>query len=232
MGEKPLLLAPNLASLAYLEAKTQTRRPIKYKDCAGKRRLIPSSAAFVGVRVGRYVFETDTDMYSLKPFCCEGDRLYVREPFYIIAIDERIGTVDLEYYDGFRRTGVSISDEKRMAAYLKRRSATPSRILSYPSIHMPAVFSRTRPLVKNMTVARLTEVTEEDAQAEGYATRASFLRAFLRIYPECCEKSWVWVITFGREGKSDGGQAETFCNRGYLAQAGRGEGCSAAKAYD
>lgn len=68
----------------------------------------------------------------------------------------------------------------------------------HPSIHMPKEAARIFLRVTDVREERLQEITDEQALKEGLASRADFISTFLKIYPNCTEESWVWVIEFER----------------------------------
>ncbi len=68
----------------------------------------------------------------------------------------------------------------------------------HPSIHMPKEAARIFLRVINVTPQRLKEITKEHAKAEGFASRFEFITTFLRMYPNCTENDWVWVIELER----------------------------------
>lgn len=73
-----------------------------------------------------------------------------------------------------------------------------------PSIHMPKEAARIFLRVKAVRAERLKDITEEQARAEVFGSRTEFLKAFLAMYPDCTEESWVWVIEIERVEKPEG----------------------------
>lgn len=64
--------------------------------------------------------------------------------------------------------------------------------------YMPKAAARLFLRVKVVSRERVKEITEEQATAEGFASREEFIDAFLKIYPNCTENDTVWVIAFER----------------------------------
>ncbi len=67
-----------------------------------------------------------------------------------------------------------------------------------PNIHMPRWACRSLLEVLSVRVERVESITEEDAIAEGFASRADFLHTFYTINKRAEKGSnpWVWVIGF------------------------------------
>lgn len=72
------------------------------------------------------------------------------------------------------------------------------------SIHMPKEAARILLKVLSVRVERLRDITEEQAKAEGFSCRNEFIKTFLKMYPDCKEESWLWVIEFERCKKPEG----------------------------
>jgi len=58
-------------------------------------------------------------------------------------------------------------------------------------------------LVKNVRQERLGDITDEDANREGYANRIDYLDAFERIYKSLDLDEIVWVIDFEKVDVTD-----------------------------
>lgn len=67
-----------------------------------------------------------------------------------------------------------------------------------PSIHMPKEAARIFLRVTSITPQWLKEITEEQAGAEGFASRSEFISTFLKMYSNCTKEDWVWVIEYER----------------------------------
>lgn len=79
-----------------------------------------------------------------------------------------------------------------------------------PSIHMPKEAARLFLRVTGVRVQKLKDVTEADARAEGFGSRAEFIATILKMYPDSTAESWFWVIEFERitkeEAENDSGR--------------------------
>lgn len=73
----------------------------------------------------------------------------------------------------------------------------------HPSIHMPREAARIFLRVQDVKVQRLGDITDKEAAEEGFVSRKDFIAAFLKMYPDCAEESWVWVIEFERISKGE-----------------------------
>lgn len=78
-----------------------------------------------------------------------------------------------------------------------------------PSIHMPCEAARIFLRVTKVYPQQLKDVTETDANAEGFNSRAEFVGAILGMYPECTEESWFWVNEFERISKESVNDEQT-----------------------
>lgn len=195
--ESPVLFSAPMVLAIGDDRKTQTRRIVKPQP-----NLMPHMEP---VRPepradGRWVFMTHTDRPSYSwatgdvrsPHGKPGDRLWVRENIVAEIVNSVRGVRYLA--DGaFRKCGTADQWEK-LAAY------RGGRLISVPSIHMPRWAARYLLDVADVRIERLQDISEEDAQAEGFASRAEFLAAWAAIYGQqsVAAKPWVWVTTFKR----------------------------------
>jgi len=67
----------------------------------------------------------------------------------------------------------------------------------HPSIHMPKEAARIFLWVTSVRSEKLKDVTESEAVAEGFSSRAEFVSAISKIYPKC-SMSWFEVVEFKR----------------------------------
>lgn len=202
MSEKPIL-GPMIRAILS-GAKTQTRRIVK-----------PSRS---GCTVGAYTFEghpEDTVALNVNadgsrgaiircPYGEPGDKLWVREKFFICALEGR-GTGNPfvvfpdEFVDGIPRPS-------QVRPYFDDLSWGP-----HPSIHMPRWASRITLEITEVRVQRVQEISGHDAISEGVGEIASEYpdlqptELFRELWNSINGKKapwesnpWVWAITFRR----------------------------------
>lgn len=128
-----------------------------------------------------------------------GDILYVRETWYYEQHLESTETEEPDLPSG---------------AYLHRyiyKADCPDYLVDAgvgqhgwrPSIHMPKEAARIFLKVTQIEVQRVGDITDEEAVSEGFESRIEFISAFLKMYPDCTEDSWCWVIRFERINKGE-----------------------------
>ena len=178
--------------------KTQTRRPVKPQPPAYIDELyggeLRQQAPYQlechesGCVLG-YGFEDDNGQLYQCPFGVPGDRLWVRETFMAHADEIAYAATD-QHLVGCDRWR--------------------------PSIHMPRWASRIVNEVVSVRVERVLDITEADAEAEGFeatfdrdgsaygalliTARERFLTAWRDIYGQesLDANEWVWVVEFKR----------------------------------
>lgn len=113
-----------------------------------------------------------------------GDILYVRETWQYMGC---------------------VSDDSQIADQIVYRADWKGNepLAWRPSIHMPKEAARLFLRVTGVRAQQLKEVTEADARAEGFGSRAEFIATILKMYPDTTEESWFWVIEFERITKED-----------------------------
>jgi hypothetical protein len=153
---------------------------------------------------------TDTTLY--KSFEV-GNILYVRETWSIQSMKRFDNKVKFIYKAcGLQDTHeIAVNDDKYIGLlkYVSRRGWQPS-------LFMPKEAARIFLKVTDVKVERLQDITEEQAIAEGFidnrgfihsyddeysnlhSAKEAFIETFLKIYPECTEECWFWVIEFER----------------------------------
>ena len=210
MKERPILFSGPMVRAILEGRKTQTRRPVKPQPPAYIDELyggeLRQQAPYQlechesGCVLG-YGFEDDNGLLYRCPFGVPGDRLWVRETFATI---NRLAGCEL-YRQG-KDDGV-------------RYRATWAKSHSWgwrPSIHMPRWASRITLEVVIVRVERVLDITESDAEAEGFeatfdrdgsaygalliTARERFLTAWRDIYGQesLDANQWVWVVEFKR----------------------------------
>jgi len=125
----------------------------------------------------------------LCPYGKVGDRLWVRETF-----------ADLSDYD----SGFYTEDQGYVTAGIIYRADDADGAWGNdpdfkwkPSIHMPRSASRITLENTGVRVERLQDISEEDAIAEGFNSKAEFIQSVIAMYklpPDA--NPWVWVVEF------------------------------------
>ncbi len=221
MKERGMIFNAEMVRAILDGRKTQTRRIMKVQpenSELGLSRIIDSSVA---KEVGMY-FWSLSDACGMKrrskPFPCPfgevGDRIWVRETF---------ATLEPGSYEPVKPQQ-GYCQELRYAA-TDRLAKSDSDIRGYkwiPSLHMPRWASRIALEITGVRVERLSDISEDDATAEGvppagrllpdypgtfltpngdFATaKVAFHRLWESIYGEESWQAnpWVWVIEFKR----------------------------------
>lgn len=198
----PILFNTDIVRAILDNKKTATRRPIKqkikpnqgiYKNAKGQFKLYNITPR-CGISQG----------IILKPPYQPGDILYVRETWqFTPCIEcniecEKCGKEPITYED---KESISEGCFIYNADYPQ-----PKRIVWRPSIHMPKAAARIWLEVTDVRVEQLKDITEQQAEKEGYAddieyglgdtAAGHFIEDFKNIYPKCTEDSWIWVIEF------------------------------------
>lgn len=204
---RPIIFSTPMVQAILAGRKTQTRRIAHVPNYIHEGINIMdwglSKHPFFDGKEWRYHVQVDVDECATvgmrNPYGKVGDILYVRE------------TWCWDYKDYPERT------EK----YYFYKADTPENYLAsgerwYPSIHMPRAAARIFLKITDISVERLQDITEEDAQAEGveksfayeYGTpdglgsastwRAGFKRLWGNINGEGSweQNPWIWKISF------------------------------------
>lgn len=193
MKERPILFSAPMVRALLAGTKTQTRRVVKITH------RTPGLAACLAPPAG---MRTRTSLAAeLCPYGHPGDRLWVRETFARIDGQTR-PWIETDYqatYTHGDRLGDTLGIKKRWT----------------PSIHMPRHASRITLEITSVRVERLQEISEADAQAEGW-TRRPEVSTDPQVHKEAARdwfmdlwesingpgswdaNPWVWVIEFRR----------------------------------
>lgn len=203
MRERPILFNTEMVQAILDGRKTCTRRVVKG--------YIPKDAEFgytaftpKGAISCRGIFETNYPGYGEKFFKLpyhRGDILYVRETWCSAYDGEKF------FYLADKLTN---REERLLLNY--------DDVKWHPSIHMPKGAARIWLKVTDVRIERLQDITETQAQAEGcnsgLLTGPCTARGqFENLWNSTIKKPdadkygwsanpWVWVIEFGRCGKS------------------------------
>jgi hypothetical protein len=207
MKERPILFSAPMVRALLAGTKTQTRRVVKITH------RTPGLAACLAPPAG---MRTRTSLAAeLCPYGHPGDRLWVRESW----------SPDPPDVDGWGYTAWAGCREGQIAG-VPERFRYP-RFCNYaadwlhgpirwtPSIHMPRWASRITLEITSVRVERLQEISEADAQAEGW-TRRPEVSTDPQVHKEAARdwfmdlwesingpgswdaNPWVWVIEFRR----------------------------------
>lgn len=145
---KPIIFNTPMVRSILDDRKTQTRRVIKLTKGSS---TISDNAVFTGLKCGRFTFETDIDMWSIKPRYQSGDILYVRETWCNV---NKPGVAPDYYY-------------RADAIHPNIEDYNPSEWKWRPSIHMPKEAARIFLRVTGVRAGRVKNISIEDAVAEG-----------------------------------------------------------------
>lgn len=186
----PIPFSDNMVLAIQRGHKTQTRmlmRPQPTPTPIGWR-FVSEDAGF------GWSGEPPMDYFSpLCPFGVPGDTLFVQEAFGIAVISFDPAYVQVSY----RSSG---KDIKIPGWHRATEFVSPELTFSWcEPKRMPRWASRFRLLNEFVRVEQLLDITEEDAQAEGFRSQEAFLKAFRVIYDlDEDANPWVWVIGFKR----------------------------------
>lgn len=210
MKERPILFNGDMVRAILDGRKTQTRRIVKLYDgkfpCSVSKNYITACEMKNGVGPWWHPYGGHPGeplpierLHDACPFGKPGDRLWVRENFYLadryFADAESAQVTDPEGYPRHIGYSESMGSEAE-------RCARDYGVKQAPSIHMPRWASRINLEIKNVRVERLQDISEEDAKAEGFlesedfTPKGAFKKTWNDIYGNWNENPWVWVIEF------------------------------------
>ena len=116
------------------------------------------------------------------PYGEPGDTLWVRETHAIVH--------EPVWYDS--------DDAPRAVGAVYRADWEGEAPLWSPSIHMPRWASRITLEVLDVRVERLDEVTEAEAQLEGFDSLADFQAIWAILHRDAGDNPWLWRVEFRR----------------------------------
>ncbi len=180
----PVLFNAEMVCAALDERKTVIRRLVKLPNYIKRQEDGGYTLYADGTCYENQCFEQIIS-YLKKP-CQPGDILYVRETW--CNANKEGAEPDYYYY----------ADVHKCEDYCKTEWKWR------PSIHMPKEAARIWLKVTDVRVERLRDITDDSAKREGFSCRDEFIQEFLKMYPECTEESWLWVIEFERCEKPEG----------------------------
>ena len=208
--EKGLIFNSEMVRAILDGRKTQTRRPIKWKQ---------TRFTEIGEREdgSKWPWSEDAehacDFWHPCPFGAVGDRIWVREAFRVHSRATDVATL---VYKASERNSWT-EQTRRVPVAVCNKPATPEKWT--PSLHMPRWASRILLEITGVRVERLNSISQEDAQAEGLELTGwrptysdpdsggevmtpydNFAELWSSIYGEESWNAnpWVWVIEFKR----------------------------------
>lgn len=215
----PILFNTEMVRAILYGRKTVTRRPVKYKysntemkmrkDKYGER-LIEIQKDVEGETYGKNpdgsTWRKLLPYIEKEPPYKKGDILYVRETFCPNYFNESIA--------GYRNDGLRGNRNAYKADYNK---AVVGDVVPEPkwkpSIHMPKEAARIWLKVTDVRAEQIKDMILDDFLCEGITllseayndpenayqqAKGAFLKLIKRIYPDCTEDSWFWLIEFER----------------------------------
>ena len=210
MKELPLLLNGEMVRATLDDRKTKTRRIVNSVQGIGRisdfqRSKTPGYDWSMRDKHMRWHELNHTELMERCPYGMPGDLLWVRET-----------------WQGYRKTSYEYDewecienaqnrkDYEGLWSWVYKADNQNFPDKWFPSIHMPRLASRITLRIASVTVERLQDINEEDAQAEGvilsYAGKGqnSYRAGFQRLWKSIngseswYQNPWVWVIEFER----------------------------------
>lgn len=212
MKEKPILFSGPMVKAILDGRKTQTRRVVKPQPPDHAIEVFDWQHHNLG-EAGCYYDDMDgLHFHCKRQYGNVGDRLWVRETARATATEEGIDCIHYSADDYCRSIMVS-----EYGPWQKMRSYGGGHARVVPSIHMPRWASRITLEITGVRVELLSDISEEDAIAEGFKagdgspvngfdTEAKFpaVASFESLWSEIngpgswSLNPWVWVISFER----------------------------------
>ena len=185
--ERPLICSDHSVRQILADKKTQTRRVVRPQPPKGWDRHCWFDAPIYG-----WTYQDQPAGIWHKARCLFGhigDRLWVREAF--------LESDSYDYENDCWRVFYRATDSGEIEPDRDEgaRWQTP--------LFMPRRLSRITLELTDIRVQRVTDITEEDALAEGYDSIGAFMQAFVdlnrhRKLFDWDTPPWVWAITFRR----------------------------------
>jgi hypothetical protein len=203
---KPILFNAEMVRALLDGRKTQTRRVVKKQ---------PDEEGLAFHRVLKEWHDTSGNKYTC-PYGQVGDRLWVKESYWIGNYDTENLTVSGMYNEGNKAFG----DVKLSADEFHKFQSRAFPFRSSPSIFMYKSLSRINLEIVDIRIERVQDITKEEALAEGlrkwphkndYAygfndgavdgygsPTGAFHALWDSIYKNWSDNPWVWVVEFKR----------------------------------
>lgn len=208
MTERPIIFNDAMSLAIVRDLKTETRRPVmpmpgmqskwltqELITRSPRLRMATTDEGLLGAQMEH---PGGGPLGWVRSPCAPGDRLWVREAWRVS--ESTIGLCEYRCDGGAAEP--TIDPAYQYEATLERWQSKTRGGKWAPSIHMPRWASRTVLDVLEVRVERLQDMTEEDAVAEGFETRAAFCGTWDAIYPTMGMRHnpWVWAVRFKRQG--------------------------------
>ncbi|HCB9326976.1 TPA: hypothetical protein M2P62_001994 [Klebsiella variicola] len=204
MREKGLIFNSEMVRAILDGRKTQTRRPIKWKQTRfteiGERE---DGSKWPWSEDAEHAF----DFWHPCPFGSVGDRIWVRETFQGPLFDFDLMDSYCKDSTPFEKSEFCVYKADGVPAPEFYDADDELHCCWRPSIHMPRWASRILLEITDVRVERLRSMSQDDARAEGVIAASGPMEAGLAfrelwdsIYGEESWKAnpWVWVIEFKR----------------------------------
>lgn len=204
MKERPILFSAPMVSALLDGSKTQTRRIAKFPEgTTAAEWVVNKQAVPDGIYTG-WVIDTPAPLSLPRkcPYGQPGDQLWVREAWRTYASLDGIRPREIAPGAGiqYEALGTNLPGDK--GDYLLGMGKYR------PSMFMPRLASRITLEVVDVRVERLQDISEADAEAEGWTGpilgRYTAYHWYLELWESINGKGswdanpWVWVIEFRR----------------------------------
>ena len=224
MKERPILFNDEMVRAILAGRKSQTRRVVKkLPACIYDGR--PCRHSWPGKRIDSICSDCWKEWLKVCPFGTVGDRLWVREAWKPVLVRYPVplpglrgevpsdyGVPDTEEWEG------AIPKKPLLCCGVMYRATGDDDAPWRPSIHMPRWASRITLEITDVRVERLRDITDEDAEKEGFCP-AFYEKDYVRGYRtgdgitwfsdlwdslnakrgySWYSNPWVWVIQFNR----------------------------------
>ena len=208
MKERPIIFSGPMVRAILDGRKTQTRRPMKPQPPSWIERVGYDAFCSEGFIAGRGTFEDKgpAEKFFRLPYGLTGDRLWVKETWQSL---HNLGQKVSEFEDWQRGTSECF--------YLADESDPRNKPMSgkwRPSLFMPRWASRITLEIVGTRVERLNDISEHDAECEGFALSDRSKGTYVADFPSASghfrtywneingkrapwdSNPWVWVIEF------------------------------------
>jgi hypothetical protein len=182
MKEIGMLFSTDMVTAILLGQKTCTRRLIKLKDLHRNPNNDPWYRDYLWswrCHTGMWTDHTEKQLFEKAPVHVN-DKIYVRETWQE-TYDRKTDSWKPIYFAG-NENKIWIEDDGRMKWK--------------PSLHMPKNYARIWLEVTDVSIEKISDITEEESIKEGFSSKESFDIYWKNRYNEF--DKYVWVIHFRR----------------------------------